>query len=197
VACDRGDRSGAAARFLEGLQVWQQLGTRERLANWLAGVGTLAATCQAAEQAARYFGAAKAMRDFLGYAFVLPERSVFERGTGTARTALGETAFAAAWAAGQALPLDQVIAEASAFLSSLREPDPSTQPRGAASNAGLTRRELDVLRLLVAGRSDREIAAALFIGQRTVQSHVASILGKLGVHRRHDATQVARERHLV
>jgi len=49
---------------------------------------------------------------------------------------------------------------------------------------GLTRRELDVLRLLVEGHADREIAAALFIGRRTVETHVAGILNKLGLDSR-------------
>jgi DNA-binding CsgD family transcriptional regulator len=45
----------------------------------------------------------------------------------------------------------------------------------------LTRREREVLRLLADGRSDRQIAAALFISPKTVGSHVSSLLGKLGV----------------
>jgi DNA-binding CsgD family transcriptional regulator len=55
-------------------------------------------------------------------------------------------------------------------------------PRQPAPHpAGLTSREVDVLRLLVDGHSDREIAARLSIGSRTVQSHVTSILAKLAV----------------
>jgi DNA-binding NarL/FixJ family response regulator len=45
----------------------------------------------------------------------------------------------------------------------------------------LSRRELEVLRLLVEGKSDREIAATLFISPHTVRRHVAGILGKLDV----------------
>ena len=135
LACDRGDRTEAAARFSEGLQLWRQLGTRARLADWLAGVGTLAATSQAAERAARFFGAAEAVRDVLGHHFVLPERSVFERVVGVARAALGEAAFAEAWAAGLALPLEQALTEASAFLSSVVAPTPPAEPRAVAASA--------------------------------------------------------------
>lgn len=46
---------------------------------------------------------------------------------------------------------------------------------------GLTPRELDVLRLVAAGQTDREIASELKIGARTVHTHVRSILSKLGV----------------
>lgn len=53
---------------------------------------------------------------------------------------------------------------------------------------GLSARELDVLRLIVAGRTDREIAGELFISPRTVGSHVSSILGKLDSGSRTEAT---------
>ena len=62
---------------------------------------------------------------------------------------------------------------------------------------GLTPRELDVLRLLVEGRSDREIGEALFIGTRTVQTHVANVFAKLGVNARAEAAAVAVRRGLV
>jgi DNA-binding NarL/FixJ family response regulator len=65
--------------------------------------------------------------------------------------------------------------------------------RGPASTApfGLSERELEVLRLLVEGASDREIAAALFISVRTAQTHVTNILNKLGVASRTAAASVA------
>ena len=47
--------------------------------------------------------------------------------------------------------------------------------------SGLSPREHDVLRLLAAGRSNRDIATELFISHRTVETHVARILAKLGV----------------
>ncbi len=55
----------------------------------------------------------------------------------------------------------------------------------------LTSRERDVLRLLVEGKSDKEIAEALFIGPRTVQTHVASLFVKLNVNARAEAAAVA------
>ncbi len=58
----------------------------------------------------------------------------------------------------------------------------------------LTPRELDVLRLLVAGRSNRQIAEELFVSVGTVKFHVHAVLGKLGAESRLDA--VARARSL-
>ena len=59
--------------------------------------------------------------------------------------------------------------------------------------AGLTTRELEVLRLLAGGLTDRAIADALTISPRTVESHVGSILGKLGVRNRAEAAGRFRE----
>jgi NarL family two-component system response regulator LiaR len=55
----------------------------------------------------------------------------------------------------------------------------------------LTEREVDVLRLLAAGKANKEIAAALTIGEKTVKTHVSNILMKLGVQSRTQAALYA------
>jgi DNA-binding NarL/FixJ family response regulator len=55
----------------------------------------------------------------------------------------------------------------------------------------LSERELDVLRLLARGRANKEIARELSIAEKTVKSHVSSILGKLGVQSRTQAALYA------
>ncbi|WP_239137720.1 helix-turn-helix transcriptional regulator [Sphaerisporangium rufum] len=65
------------------------------------------------------------------------------------------------------------------------------------SRAGLTAREQEVLRLVAAGRSNREIAAELFISVKTASVHVSNILGKLGVASRGEAAATAHRLHLV
>ncbi len=62
---------------------------------------------------------------------------------------------------------------------------------GPGPLAGLTSREHEVLRLLVAGRSNKEIAAALFISPKTASVHVSNILGKLGASSRTEAAALA------
>lgn len=69
--------------------------------------------------------------------------------------------------------------------------------RGPAVGADLTEREREVLRLMVDGLSNPEIAARLVISKGTVKSHVSSILSKLGVTSRTEAVSLALQNHLV
>ena len=62
---------------------------------------------------------------------------------------------------------------------------------------GLTDRELDVLRLLTAGRSNAEMAAELFVEQSTVKTHLIHLYDKLGVHSRTQAVVRARALDLL
>jgi len=61
----------------------------------------------------------------------------------------------------------------------------------------LSRQELRVLRLLVAGRSNPEIASALIISLNTVKTHVQSLYRKLDVHNRMEASETARRLSLL
>ena len=61
----------------------------------------------------------------------------------------------------------------------------------------LTERETDVLRLIVGGNSNKEIASALFISEATVKTHINSLLGKLGVSDRTQAATTALQRGIV
>ena len=63
--------------------------------------------------------------------------------------------------------------------------------------ATLTARELDVLKLIVAGKSNRDIGNALFISEATVKTHVNSLLSKLGVQDRTQAATSALQRGIV
>ena len=69
-------------------------------------------------------------------------------------------------------------------------------PGAGRGELGLTERELEVLRLVAAGRSNREIAAELFISPKTASVHVSNILGKLGVASRGEAAARAHDLRL-
>ena len=95
------------------------------------------------------------------------------------------------WAGDQ----DAVLREVESFLNSL----------GAAHGArlasvgedGLTERELEVLRLMTAGWTNKQIAGALFISPKTAGAHVSNILSKLGVARRGGAAAAAQRLGLI
>jgi DNA-binding NarL/FixJ family response regulator len=140
-------------------------------------LAVLAAETGEAKHAARLFGAAARLRELLGTPLDPAEQSAYDRAVAATRSRLGENGFQTAWEAGAALSLSALVSEASCIESD-RSASAHTDP---ATQLGLTRRERDVLRLLVAGQSDREIAAALFIGHRTVETHVRGILNKLGL----------------
>jgi DNA-binding NarL/FixJ family response regulator len=76
-------------------------------------------------------------------------------------------------------------------------PDVAAKLAERMTGPELTHRELDVLRLLMAGKSNKEIAAALFISEGTVKTHVNNILGKLGASDRTQAVTTALKRGLV
>jgi DNA-binding CsgD family transcriptional regulator len=67
----------------------------------------------------------------------------------------------------------------------------------ALSAGGLTPREVEVLRLVAAGKTNRAIGAELFISEKTVARHVSNIFNKLGLSTRAAATAYAYEHHLV
>ena len=78
-----------------------------------------------------------------------------------------------------------------------RERPPDGQPAPGETVAPLTQRELDVLRLAAAGRSNRQIATELYLALGTVKSHLHAIAGKLGAANRVEAVAIARQSGLL
>jgi DNA-binding CsgD family transcriptional regulator/tetratricopeptide (TPR) repeat protein len=75
--------------------------------------------------------------------------------------------------------------------------EPAQEPAAATGELGLTPREREVLALVAEGRTNREIAEALFISDKTASVHVSNILAKLGVANRGQAAAVAHRLRLT
>ena len=192
AASERGDQVRAARLYDETLTLWLESDDGRGIAGTLAGIAGVANRRGQSERAARLLGAAWGVAESLGVRY-LAHHVHAERVLATTQSQLDDHVFDTAWIEGQALSIEQAVAEARRLLAapaSASGPARSSLPR-------LSPRELDVLRLLVAGHHDREIAAALRVSPRTVQTHVASLFAKFGVNSRVEVTAIAVRRGLV
>ncbi len=92
------------------------------------------------------------------------------------------------------LPDDEMRASFQSYANQLIPLGKQTLP---SADAGLSTREVEVLRLVARGLTDVQVASQLFVSRRTVSSHLRSIYGKLGVSTRTAATRIAIDRGLV
>ncbi len=192
VAHLRGDRASTLANFQIALAQYDRVGDRWQVAICLEGIAT--AVCEAhPEASAQLFGVAAHLRTTLGGAYAQHFERRFADDKATARSHLGNAVYAAAWQVGQALPLEAAVSVA----RGLSLPAAATTARQPAARYGLTPRELDVLRLIVEGRSDKEIASALGVTYRTTTTYVTGILTKLNVASRTAAATQAMRLGLV
>jgi non-specific serine/threonine protein kinase len=141
-------------------------------------------------QATRLLAASDTVQRRLGIIRWPVMQTRFDSMVTQARDALDASTFAAAWAAGAALPLAAATAEVMAVLDRAEGRAAAPGPAPGDGDA-LTRREREVLRLLVAGLTDKEIAHALGVRQSTVSHHVAVIRRKLGAASRTAAVAMA------
>ena len=161
----------------------------------LAGVATVAGAGQP-EPAARLLGAAEAGAEAVGSRPgpgdpITTDRSgrALGPGRGSVRRGVGrrpEAVLAGGRGGG---------GRASRLLTAV--PNGSARPPAAAGPFGLSHREREVLRLLVAGRSNAEMAAALFVSRRTITTHVSHVYAKLGVASRAEAIAFAHRHDLA
>ena len=196
LAYRRGDPARAMQLQREVLRLVLELGDRTCMMSGLAGFAIAAASLGSPAQVARLLAAVDRQHTLTGAALMPFLRAEYDHHAAAVRTALGEQAFAAAWAGGRALSLGEAVAEALAT-----EPSPGRDGAPAISKAPpsrpvetparLTAREVEVLRLIAAGRTSKEIAAELVVTVPTVERHITHIYGKIGARGRADATAYA------
>jgi hypothetical protein len=125
ILMDAGDYQRAAAAVLESIQLRWDDGVPQDVGASCGDIAALAGLVGQPERSARLFGAAAAVREEEERATLyLPERLIFERGEHLARAALGDDAWAAEFAAGRALSLEQACTEAVTLVTELATPSP-------------------------------------------------------------------------
>jgi non-specific serine/threonine protein kinase len=214
VAHDQGDDRAAVGYYQDALRLWAQtdarwstagahsaaevsgfprwagIEDRRLLLHAVSGLAAIAADHVQPRQAATLLGAVDRRREAGGAQMSSSLHAHHERTRVSVRAALGADEFMTRYEAGQRLRLADAVALAMTIGTTM------------ASNEGvegytLTARQREVLRLIVAGRTDREIADTLFIGHRTAQDHVSNLIARLGVTNRTEAAALAVREELV
>jgi DNA-binding NarL/FixJ family response regulator len=144
--------------------------------------------------ATQLFSASEALMNSIGAATPAFYRANQEQGVAATRAQLDEAAFAAAWTEGQIMTPQQFLT-LDIQLPPVRgsESLPSVSPYPA----GLTEREVEVLRLLAQGLTNSQIAKQLVVSPYTVNAHIRHIFDKLDVPSRAAAASFAVEHNLV
>jgi Predicted ATPase len=174
-----GELAAAKPRLAEALRIAHQIDDRVQLSYLLDALGCHAAGSGQGRLAAQLLGAADTVRTGTG-AHVMPFLAPqVARAEASAIAALGASRFEAESKAGSRLSRDAAVRLA------LGEPGHVAVAASDSAGAGLlAKREAEVARLVADGLSNKEIGARLFISEHTVDSHVRSILNKLGCNSR-------------
>lgn len=187
-ALRRLDPARAATTLAHALRLTRELGAGPIFTQALEAQAVLYHEQGQPQLAAQLCAAVEQQREILGMPRAPARRAAYERLVEDLRTNLGPAAFDDLWHRGRNLLPERLL-------------DLSAQPREGdkrpAYPAGLTTREVEVLRLLAHGLSDAHIARELVLSPRTINTHLRSIYAKLGVSSRSAATRFAFEQRLV
>lgn len=167
-----GDVRRAAVLYRESLVYAGELGSTLGIAQSMEGLAA-ASAARAPNFAAVLLGASEAARKTGGIAIPAHVQTDRDKTAAAMRAGLSDEQVEAAWAAGLAMSVD----EATAFA--LTGPHTGNRRTGV-----LTAREEQVVALVAQGLTNREIAGALFITERTAENHLQHIMDKLGVNTR-------------
>jgi predicted ATPase/DNA-binding CsgD family transcriptional regulator len=184
AALSFGELDESKARYEEALRIAYQIDDRIGQYYLLAGLALHAALAGHSKVASQLLGASETIRLGAGATVMQVLTPVLMQAENAATAALGRSRYDAEFGAGRRLSRE------SAVRLALGEQHPAAAPRSGGAGGGvLAKREVDVARLIADGLSNKQIGARLFISERTVDSHVRSILNKLGVSSR---SQIAR-----
>jgi DNA-binding CsgD family transcriptional regulator/tetratricopeptide (TPR) repeat protein len=188
----RGDRDRARACFNESMSVHQAQQHKPGMTECLIGFAALAIAGDLPGAGACLLAAVVALRGQRSATFWAATRMEYEHQLALARARLTEAEFQAQQAAGRALSLEQAVAYAQELAGQAAAATRSQNQPGA-----LTRRERDVALRIAQGKSNGEIADELVVSKRTVETHIANILSKLGYRNRAQIVRWAIDTGLV
>jgi non-specific serine/threonine protein kinase len=181
VVARTGDRERASGLFEESLEISYRLRNVHGVSLCLMGIaGSVGMPGTSAIQAARLLSGADRLRLGIGVRWDPDDRAEFERSLATVQGALDATTFAAAWEQGRSLSLDEAVALGRRLIrAGVSAPGRASRTRGP-----LTRREHEIAIHVALGETNREIAGALSIAEKTVEMHIGHSLTKLGFRSR-------------
>jgi predicted ATPase/DNA-binding CsgD family transcriptional regulator len=197
VADVQHDQDAALVLYQKSLDLAREVGDKVLIASGLEGLAGVVAMQGEPVWAIRLWGAATVLRETIGAPMPPIEHASYEQATAVVRMHLGENAFAAAWAEGRAMTPGQVLLARETRQQISAGAKAASLAKAPRYPAGLTAREVEVLRLVAQGLTDMRVAEQLIISPRTVNSHLTSIYNKLGVDSRTAATRFAVEHRLV
>jgi predicted ATPase/DNA-binding CsgD family transcriptional regulator len=175
-----GDASAAKPLYTEALQIARRIDDRLAQSYLLAAFGWFAAGDGHARLGAQLLGAAEATRLGAGAAIIAPLAPLLDQAEESAVATLSRVKFDAEFMAGKRLNREAAIRLALGESGQVR----AHSAVGESGAGVLGKREADVARLVAEGLTNKQIGAQLFISERTVDSHVRSILNKLGFNSR-------------
>ena len=198
IATIQDDYATGGALYEESLALAREVGDKRNIASNLEGLASVVATQGEPAWAGRLWGAAEALRQNINMPLPPVYRADYEHSVAAARAQLGEKAFAAAWSQGRVMTPEQALAARAMPATSMPARPTATPPmKSPPYPAGLSAREMEVLRLVAQGLTDAQVAEQLVISPRTVNTHLTSIYGKIGVSTRSAATRYAIKHNFV